>query len=112
MPVSLFCNDCKRVVTHLNQCRKGDVLWLPCDECKEYLSFDLFSDDRDIKITLQTARLVITRAPHRCASPLGKEHQIDKGTRARFEKALIDGEWGRYWTCLPGIDQFNSPPYA
>lgn len=77
-----------------------------------YLRFDLFSDDRDVEIRMQSARVVTTKAPHPCISPIGKDHQIPKKTKARFEKAIVEGVWRRYWTCLPCIDAFDEPPYT
>lgn len=68
----------------------------------DYLAWDPFEGgDRDVKITLRTVKIVITRKPQKCFNPEdGQPHDIPAGTRARYEHALVDGEWGNYYTCL------------
>lgn len=58
--------------------------------------------DRDVKIRARKVSIVTTRSPHECysAGGDGKPHDIPAGTRARYERALVDGEWGQWWCCL------------
>lgn len=71
----------------------------------DYLRFDPFGDDRDVKIECRTVKMVTTKKPHKCADPnTGTLHDIPAGTRARYEHALVDGEWGSYYCCTTCID--------
>lgn len=71
----------------------------------EYLS-TVFFEDRDDEITARARSIVVTRAPHRCsyADVIGKPHEISPGTRAIAEWAVVNGEPGRWWACLPCLD--------
>lgn len=70
-----------------------------------YVRFDPFADDRDVDIRCRKIKLVITRKEQTCLSPwTGKPHRIPPGTRARYETAIVDGEWGRYYACTDCID--------
>lgn len=72
-------------------------------EDAEYIAFDPYTDECEVKC--KTVKIVTTRAEHRCYCSLSAEgHVMPKGTRARFEKARIDGEFGQYYTCLACID--------
>lgn len=67
----------------------------------DYLRFDPFEGgDRDVKIRVRKVRIVTTRSEQKCLPPEGGLHPIKSGTRARFESAIVDGEWGSYYTCL------------
>lgn len=69
----------------------------------EYLAWDPFSGaDRDVKIRARTVKIATTRKPQKCMGHDGAEsmHDIPAGTRVRFEQAIVDGEWGRYYICL------------
>ena len=69
----------------------------------EYLSVDLFQGD-EADLTCRTVKLVTTRKEHACHSYI-KEHTIPTGSRARHERALVDGDfWGSYYSCLPCLD--------
>lgn len=56
-------------------------------------------EESDIKC--RTVKVVTVRKEQKCISPsLEKVHPIKPGERARMEKAIVDGEWGRYYVCL------------
>ena len=73
----------------------------------EYLNTEFF-DDRDDTITGCVRRIVITRTPHRCAyaDVIGRPHEISPGQRVLTEWAVVNGEPGRYWACLPCLDEW------
>lgn len=69
----------------------------------DYLRWDPFDGaDRDVDIRARTVKIVTTRSPHRCVGPDGaaQAHDMPAGTRARVERAIIDGEWGSYYMCV------------
>jgi hypothetical protein len=71
----------------------------------EYLNTELFCD-RDTDIRCLTRKIVLTSSAHRCAfaDVLGRPHQIEPRTRAIREKAIVEGQWGTNYSCLPCID--------
>ena len=73
-----------------------------------YLRYDPFEGERDVKIVNRTVKIVTTAKPHKCSNPTngGKPHSIKAGTRARFEHALVDGEWGSYYVCLKCMNEW------
>lgn len=74
-----------------------------------YVNHDPFDGDRDADLRLVQVRMVTTRKPHKCLGSIAGEvgpHDIPVGTRARFEKALVDGDyWGRYYVCTACMDR-------
>jgi hypothetical protein len=74
----------------------------------DYLRYDPFEGDRDVNVKCRTVKMVTTRRPQDCMDPEdGKLHPIEPGTRARFEKALIDGDfWGKYYVCVACMDKW------
>lgn len=72
----------------------------------EYLRWDPFDGaDRDIDIRARKVKMVTTRKAQRCHGNSGM-HDIPAGTRARYESAIVDGEWGSYYTCVACMDQW------
>jgi len=72
-----------------------------------YLSYDPFEGERDVDIKARMVKMVTTRKPQKCADPeYGKGHAIPAGTRTRYEHALVDGEWGSYYVCVPCMDKW------
>ena len=72
-----------------------------------YLQYDPFEGERDVKITARTVKIVKTRKPQSCSNPDdGKLHHIPPGTHARYEHALVDGEWGSYYSCTNCMDRW------
>lgn len=59
--------------------------------------------DRDVDIRARTVKVVTTRKPQRCYGDDGaaSAHDIPAGTRARVERAIVDGEWGSFYICVP-----------
>ena len=81
---------------------KNDVATLTDDE---RLRFDLFASDRDNDgVRVRTSNIVTTRKPHTCR--FSEPHEIPIGSRARFEKALVDGVWGSFYVCCACLDDW------
>lgn len=75
------------------------------DRDKLYIGYDQFQGD-EAELTLRSVKLVVTRKEHMCMAPDGGTHAIAPGSRARFEKALVDGDYfGRYYTCVECIEK-------
>mgnify|MGYP000116385598 CR=1 FL=1 len=73
----------------------------------DYLRFDPFGGDRDIDLKCHTSAIVVVRKNHDCYSPFPiPPHKIQAGERARYETALVEGHWGRYYICLVCMDQW------
>jgi hypothetical protein len=73
----------------------------------DFLRFDPFEGDRDTDVKMRRVSIVKARRPHVCWLSLGPNaplHHITPGSRARVESALVDGEWARYYVCLPCIE--------
>jgi hypothetical protein len=73
-----------------------------------YTDYDPFAlSDRDVDIRARTVGVVKTRAPHLCAgTPETEHHDMERGTLARCERAIVDGEWGAYYVCLECMDKW------
>ena len=70
----------------------------------EYLEFDPLQGD-EAEITCRSKKMVTTCKTHQCNGS-DAPHDIPPGSRARHEKARVDGSfWGSYYTCLPCIDK-------
>lgn len=69
---------------------------------EDYLRYDPFEGDRDVDIKFRTKKLVTVRKQQKCHGLDYKSHghAILPGERARYEKALVDGEWGSYYVCI------------
>lgn len=72
---------------------------------EKILEFDPYADECEIKY--QRIRIVKTRKPHTCMGApditQSRLHSMPAGTRARYETAMVDGEWGSYYTCIECI---------
>lgn len=76
-----------------------------------YLENDPFSGaDMDTDIRCHTAKIVSVRKPQDCmlAQLIGDKspHQIMPGQLARYDHAIVDGEWGSYYSCLDCMDKW------
>lgn len=71
----------------------------------EYIAYDPFGGDRDIDIRCQSVKMVTTRKPQKCTG-IDEMHDIQPGTRARYEKAIVEGKWGAYWMCVDCMDEW------
>ena len=73
-----------------------------------YLSADPFMDyESDVKYLKK--KLVRVRREHDCmcfAYVGEKPHKIQIGEMARLDSAMVDGEWGRCYSCLPCLDKW------
>ena len=74
---------------------------------KQLLSFDPFEGDRDVDIRMRSARIVTVRKTQRCYGLTGHDqHDVEPGSRARFEKALVDGKWGKFYMCVGCVERW------
>lgn len=72
----------------------------------ELLNFDLYAGDRDdAGARCQSSRIVTTCKPHVCRFS-GQAHDIPVGSRARLEKACLDGTWGQFYVCCACLIAF------
>jgi hypothetical protein len=70
-----------------------------------YLRYDPHGDCKESPvIRCHEVRIVKTRKKHQCLA--ADPHDILPGQLARHEKALVDGEWGGFYICLPCIDEW------
>jgi len=67
----------------------------------DYLDANFFGTD----LQYVTTKIVITRKEHMCALSYREPHQIPKGSRAKFMKVIMDGEWGKCWCCTKCMDK-------
>ena len=74
---------------------------------QQLLACNPFPGEREEGVSLQRVRLVTTRSPHPCIMGLFGEaaHEIPAGSRARYETALVDGNWGSFHMCLPCVER-------
>lgn len=71
------------------------------------LAFDPFEGDRDVDVRMRSYRMVTVRKPQTCYGLEAKQdHVIEPGGRARFEKALVDGKWGKFYLCVDCCDRW------
>ena len=74
---------------------------------EDYLSEDWFFGD-EADISCKTRKMVTVRKEHDCylSQAYGKSpHKIPIGSRAYFEKALIDRDfWGKFYMCTECMD--------
>ena len=63
--------------------------------------------ERDVDIRCRKVSLVTVRKRQPCfgLSQAGK-HSIEPGDTARFEKAIVDGEWGSYYVCITCMNKW------
>ena len=73
-------------------------------DLEKYISFDPFLGKRSPDPDYKEVRIVKIRIKHTCKSPIGKDHQIQVGRKARYENTVAGREWFDHWTCLPCID--------
>lgn len=75
---------------------------------EEYVAFDPFDGERDVDLRLKRVKMVTTRKPHMCLSnDKTTMHEIPAGERARYESALVDGEYfGSYYLCVKCMDDW------
>lgn len=64
--------------------------------------------DRDVGIRARTVRIVTTAKEQHCLGDDGaaSAHDIPAGTRARVERAIVEGEWGSYYICVACMDKW------
>lgn len=82
----------------------------------EYLAFDPFFGDRDVRIECRKVSLVTVRKEQPCAASwlLDGYHPIAPGLRAKKETAKVDGQFGSCYCCLPCLDrliEMNKPDF-
>lgn len=81
---------------------------------ESYLDYDFFAEDKDQEgIRNHSKKMIVTRSEQRCLSDgLDGMHQIEAGTRARFDKAVIDGVWASFYTCVRCLDRMLTEDYS
>ena len=74
----------------------------------DYLRYDPFDGDRDVDIRCRTVKIVTVRKAQKChgLNYQTHGHVIQVSERARYEQAIVDGEWGRYYVCLACMDKW------
>lgn len=72
---------------------------------QEYIDTDPYESDRDVTIRARQIKMVVTRKPQQCAGVM-EHHTIPAGTRARYERAIVDDEWGSYYVCTECLDEW------
>ena len=56
----------------------------------------------EVRIECRTVKVVAVRKEHKCMCPACQgRHSIKPGERAVREKAIVDGDWGASYVCLP-----------
>lgn len=75
---------------------------------EDYLRFDPFEGDRDVDVRARSVKIVTVRKRQKCHGLDARSHghTIESGERARYEKAVVDGEWGRYYVCTDCMDEW------
>lgn len=76
---------------------------------RTYILYDPCEGDRDVDIRMQKVSMVTVRKPHPCHAGLAfgaTPHDIQPGERARRDSALVEGEWGCYYECIPCMDKW------
>lgn len=77
---------------------------------RQYTRFDPFEGERDIDIRARTVALVTVRKEHPCFEGLNPDndgpHTIKPGEKARYETAVVDGRWGRWYVCIACMDKW------
>lgn len=68
---------------------------------EQLINWDPFDGERDVDIRCRSVKVVTTRTARQCVGQGGRDnaHQMAPGTRARVERALVDGAWGSYYIC-------------
>ena len=77
-------------------------------DAKIYTEFDPYADECEVKQL--TVKIVKTRKEHQCMGvpgfPETPIHQMGAGSTARYESAIVDGDFGSYYTCIACIDKY------
>ena len=78
---------------------------------EDYLNADPFLDESEV--LYRKTKLVKTRKPHKCyvRGMLYKDndpfpHDIPIGELAVMESAMVEGEWGKTWSCIKCLDKY------
>ena len=74
----------------------------------EYVKYDPFLGDRDVKIRCRTRKIVKVRKSHDCilADLIDRPHKISIGENAVIDKAIVDGEWDSCYSCINCMDKW------
>jgi len=84
-----------------------------------YLTFNPFEGERDVDIRCRSVKLVTVRKAHPCAMAGTDKHQIQPGDTARVEKAIVEGKWAAFYSCVKCMEGWfeeiglypEMPPY-
>lgn len=74
---------------------------------EDYINCDPFYGETDVDIRCRTVKIIVAAKDHKCSSCLldQKEHIIKAGEKARVEKAIVDGSWCSYYSCIPSLNR-------
>jgi hypothetical protein len=74
---------------------------------EDYIKYDPYLDE--CEVVCHQVKLVKTRKEHECMLSYNvcePPHIIPVGSIARFDKAMVDGEFGQYYSCLNCMDKY------
>lgn len=80
---------------------------------EDYLNEPWFEGDES-EVTLQTKKFVKVRKEHPCLLATWRhlpQHNVQKGSYAYYEKALVDGEFCSFYMCTDCMDAFLDEAY-
>ena len=77
-----------------------------------YLKYDPFMDE--CEVLYHKTKLVKTRRDHDCMLSFHlmhvyreiKPHKMKAGQMARVDTAMVEGEWGKYYSCISCLDRW------
>lgn len=75
----------------------------------EIIDIDFFAGDMDDgsePIRCHTVKIVKTRRDQMCVA-FEETHVIPKGSRARVERAVYEGEWKSWYACIPCCERWE-----
>lgn len=86
--------------------------YVPKRPFNRYLEKDPFGGDRDIDIRCHTVKIVKVRLRQWCCGLYQRDgHDIEPGTYAYSERAIVEGKWGVSYVCLECLDQYLDKTY-
>jgi len=77
---------------------------------EQYISANdsMFGGPDESEIQARTVKVVTTRKDHPCMCGAGSGHAIPAGSRAVCDRAIVDGEWGVSYVCLPCLESWEN----
>lgn len=76
----------------------------------DILDYDFFADDKDCDgVVMHTSKIVVTYKEHTCMFMPHTQHVIPIGSRSRVDKALVDGKWRSFYSCIDCHEKYTLP---